>query len=74
MIEVTKINGVKTTLNAELIEAVEAQPDTVILLATGNRYVVRESVAEVREKVIEYKRKVHSSGRPVNPLEGYEKV
>ncbi|TBR22829.1 hypothetical protein EPO15_07175, partial [bacterium] len=62
-------------LNAELIEALESAPgQTVIQLATSNRYVVRENVDEIIEKVIEYRRKVNSESKVPNPIKGYERT
>ena len=55
MIRVTRLNGTETVINAELIESVEATPDTVISLTTGHRYVVHESVAEVVARVLAYR-------------------
>ena len=55
MIELTKLNNKKFVINSELIETVEAMPDTTISLTTGNKYVVRESVSEIIHKVIEFK-------------------
>lgn len=74
MIQVTKLNGHPFTLNAELIESVEACPDTVISLATSNRYLVRESVDEVVEKVIEYRRRVNAGKPAQNPIQGFERT
>jgi len=73
MISLHKLNGQEVVVNAELIESVEATPDTVVNLATGNRFVVRDSVQEVIDKVIEYRKKVYSQKSVVNPLEGFEK-
>jgi flagellar protein FlbD len=53
MITVTRLNGEPFLLNPDLIERIEANPDTVLHLVGGNDYVVRESpeelVARVRE-------------------------
>jgi flagellar protein FlbD len=38
-------------VNCDLIERVEASPETVVTLVDGSRYVVRESVAEIVDKV-----------------------
>lgn len=73
MIKLEKLNGSMVVVNAELIESVEAAPDTVINLATGNRYLVRNPVDEVIAMVIEYKKKVYSERKCVNPLEGFER-
>ena len=73
MIRLCKLNGTEVVVNAELIESVEAAPDTVINLATGNRYLVKDSVDEVVAKVIEYRKQVYAEKKAVNPLEYYEK-
>lgn len=58
MIKVTRLNNNVFVLNCEWIETVEATPDTVITLTNGKKYVVAETVEDVVEKVIEYKRKI----------------
>ncbi len=58
MIWVTRLNGDRFVINAELIETIEANPDTTITLYNGNRYIVKESVEEIVNQVIEYKRKI----------------
>jgi flagellar protein FlbD len=57
MIPLTRFNGSVFVLNADLIETVEATPDTVITLVTGKKYVVRESVEEIIEKVLDFRKK-----------------
>ena len=42
-------------------------------LATGNRFLVRDTVQEVVDKTIEYKKKVYADRKFVNPIEGFEK-
>ncbi len=59
MIDVTKLNGETIILNAELIESVESRPDTLIILTTGNKIMVKEKVDEIIEKVEDYRRKIH---------------
>ena len=73
MIKLHKLNGAEIIVNAELIESVEATPDTVLNLATGNRFLVRDTVQEVMDKTIEYKKKVYADRKFVNPIEGFEK-
>jgi flagellar protein FlbD len=43
-------------VNSDLIETVEARPDTVISLTTGKKLIVRETPAEVLALVIEFRR------------------
>jgi len=57
MIELTKLNNQKVVINSDLIEYVEAAPDTTITLTTGNRFVVKESVDELVDKVIGFRQK-----------------
>jgi flagellar protein FlbD len=59
MIKLHKLNGSEVIVNAELIESVEAHPDCMIVLATGNRFVVKESVTEVIQRVVEYRKTVY---------------
>jgi flagellar protein FlbD len=56
MIRLTRINRVPLVLNSDLIEHVEATPDTVIALTTGQKLVVLESAEEVIQKVIDFRR------------------
>ncbi|MGC8777799.1 MAG: flagellar FlbD family protein [Candidatus Caldatribacteriaceae bacterium] len=57
MIHLTRLNGSGFVLNADLIETLEATPDTVITLVTGRKYVVREGVEEIIEQVIDFRKK-----------------
>ena len=56
MIKLTRLNGEGFFVNGDLIEIVDANPDTVITLITEHKFVVKEKIDEVIEKVIEYKR------------------
>ncbi|HEV2918208.1 MAG TPA: flagellar FlbD family protein [Actinomycetota bacterium] len=51
MIIVTRLHGPSLAVNCDLIERVEATPETVLTLVDGSRYVVRESVSEIVDKV-----------------------
>ncbi|MFQ5556612.1 MAG: flagellar FlbD family protein [Acidimicrobiales bacterium] len=58
MILVTRLNGTRFALNADLIERVEETPDTVLVLIDGTKYVVSESVDDIVERVIEFRTRV----------------
>jgi flagellar protein FlbD len=58
MIELTKINGRAIVLNADLIECIEETPDTVITLTNNDKFVVKERLAEIIDKVVGYRRTV----------------
>ena len=59
MVEVTRINGRKITINAELILYIEETPDIVITLTNGIKIIVKEEVNTIINMVIDYKRKMH---------------
>jgi len=56
MISVTRLNGQKFVLNAELIRTIEENPDTIITLISGEHIVVVEPSKEIIKRVIEYER------------------
>lgn len=58
MIKLTRLNEEQFVLNAELIKTVEENPNTVITLTTGNKYIVKESTDEVVKAVVEYKKNI----------------
>ena len=58
MIRVTRINHVPLVLNSDLIEHVEVTPDTVISLTNGQKFVVLESLEEVVQEVVEFRRSI----------------
>jgi len=59
MIKLRKLNGKEFVLNCERIESAEATPDTVITTIDGKKIVIIESIDELIQKVIEYKRNIH---------------
>lgn len=58
MVKLRRINGAEVTVNAELIETIEATPDTIVLLTTGKRLMVVETVDQIVEKVMAYRRAI----------------
>jgi flagellar protein FlbD len=56
MISVTRLKGQVVAINPDLIEIVEETPDTTVRLTSGDKILVRESLAEIIERVIEYRR------------------
>jgi len=55
MIKLHKLNGTEININADLVEQIEAVPDTKIILTTGNQFIVKETIDEIRKKIIDYK-------------------
>ena len=51
MIRVTRLDRREIALNCDLIESIEAKPDTTIRLVTGLSLVVRETLDDVLERI-----------------------
>jgi len=58
MIQLTRLNNSRLAVNSDLIKYVEASPDTVLTLITGEKVVVRETTAEVIDRVREFRRSI----------------
>jgi len=58
MIKITRLNNVEQIINCDLIEFIDSTPDTNISMTTGRRVIVRESVDEVIDRVIAYKKRI----------------
>jgi len=59
VIMVTRLDGSEFVINADLIETVEATPDTVITFAKDKKVVVRESPEEIIDSVVEYRHRIY---------------
>lgn len=55
MIELTRLNGKPMVLNSDLIKTAEASPDTMLTLINGEKLIVREDLAEVMERIMNYR-------------------
>jgi len=58
MIRLTRLNSKPFVINADLINFVEETPDTLIVMANGDRLHVRESVDEVVDRTLAYRRQI----------------
>ncbi len=56
MITLHRLDGKMVVVNSDLIEFVEPIPDTMITLTSGNKFIVRESVADVQQAVVDFRR------------------
>jgi flagellar protein FlbD len=82
MIILTRLNGDQFALNCDLVERVDAHPDTVLTLVDATKYIVAETLTEVVERVRDFRAAVlarsaelthHTSGEaavvaPASPL------
>jgi flagellar protein FlbD len=70
MIQLTRLNNSRLAINSDLIKFVEAAPDTVLTLVTGEKVVVREGVADVIERVRAFRRSINCGAHPALRLAG----
>ena len=56
MIELTKFNGASFWVNPDLIQTIEANPDTRLLLTTGLVLMVQEDAVVIAQRVMDYRR------------------
>jgi flagellar protein FlbD len=70
MIELTRLNGNPLVVNSDLIKSAEASPDTMLTLINGEKLIVRETCAEVTERVLAYRAKLLAAVAPRLPRLG----
>jgi flagellar protein FlbD len=58
MILITRINGDEMYLNPDLIERMEATPDTVVSLVDGRKYVAVETPHELITRIVAFRASV----------------
>lgn len=69
MIRLTRLNHQPIVVNAELIEYLEATPDTVISLSNGQKLTVLESLDRVMSEIVEYQREIRQGPKVAGPQE-----
>jgi flagellar protein FlbD len=58
MILLTRLNNRPFVVNSDMIKFIENTPDTVITLVTGEKIVVLETVVEVMEEIVNFRRRI----------------
>ncbi len=58
VIIVTRLNGPTFAVNPDLIERAESNPDTVVTLVDGTKYVIAESLDDLIELIRRYRASV----------------
>src|SRR3546814_16836047 len=61
MIALSRLNGSRFAVNSELIERIDASPETVITLVDGTKYLVAESLADVIDAIRAFRASVVAS-------------
>lgn len=75
MILVTRLNGSEFYVNEDMIEFMEETPDTIITLSTDKKLVVKESINDLLEAIITFRRKVYlgDNNHLIEKIEGASK-
>lgn len=60
LIKLEKLDGRTFVLNSDLIEHMESTPDTVITITSGKKYIVSNTVDEVIDKIVNYRKEIYS--------------
>jgi flagellar protein FlbD len=61
MIILHRLNKQEFVLNADLIETLEATPDTLVTLTNGKKFMVRDAMTDVIGRVISYRQLCHGA-------------
>lgn len=64
MLKLTLIDGQPCWIHPDHIMMIEARPDTLLRLTNGEKWLVRESVDEIREAFIAIKQKMAGNTMP----------
>ncbi|MBS1798501.1 MAG: flagellar FlbD family protein [Acidobacteria bacterium] len=64
MIELTRLNGSRLSINCDLIKHAESAPDTVLTLVTGEKLVVLEPRSEVLRRTLDYRAQILRTAWP----------
>ena len=73
MILLRRLNGTELGVNADLIERVESNPDTVLTLVDGTKYVVSEPAEEVVALIIEFRARILAAADRLTEDDGDER-
>lgn len=62
MILLHRLDGSSFHLNTDLVEMIEANPDTVLTLNSSRKFVVRETPSDIIDAVVAYRRRIFAIG------------
>jgi flagellar protein FlbD len=57
MIKLTRLDNRELVVNADLIEFLEATPETIVSMTTGRKVVVKEQLGEVVRRIVEFRQR-----------------
>ena len=65
MIEVMRLDGKKYWVNPHMIESMEETPDLTLTMLSGKKLIIRNSPAELIDKIISYRRNLGINSQEV---------
>ncbi len=72
MIRLTKLNNDQFVLNSNQIECIEIIPESKVIMANKDFFIVKESVDEIIEKIIAYNAKIHNYYKNITVVDNKE--
>ena len=70
MIHLTRLNHSALVVNSDLIEHIEATPDTVLSLTTGQKITVLETADEVVDRIVSFRRRIQAPSISLRERQG----
>lgn len=67
MIELTRLNGHRLAVNSDLILFAESAPDTLLTMVTGEKLIVKETLAEVAGRMVAYRACILAEASRLSP-------
>jgi flagellar protein FlbD len=72
MIKVTRLNDSVLMINVEMIQSLQATPDTVITFTNHDKLMVKEPLEEISRRIVDYQRALNTTylketDKPQNP-------
>jgi flagellar protein FlbD len=59
MIKLSRLDGSQLVVNSDLIETIETTPDTIPSLVNADKFVVRESVDDVVDRIVAFRQRIY---------------
>jgi flagellar protein FlbD len=60
MIKVTRLNDSTLMINVDMIQSLQAIPETVITFTNNDKIMVKEPLEEVSQRIVDYQRTIYS--------------
>jgi len=61
MIKVTRLNDATLMINVDMIQSLQAIPETVITFTNNDKIMVKEPLEEVSQRIVDYQRTIYSN-------------